>query len=135
MKSFKPEDPARNHFTMTGQHRLCVTMEDLKFFPIGTIDPISFPIVTLRSCVCNDRFFQLNTGRSSFSGAGTLLIYCDDKDISSNLNRAVSLFRNKIFLWIHEVDPQSRPVMITIFTHVRPNFSKSRKTKQYFKCK
>ena len=88
VKHFKPEDPL-NTFVMSGAHRLCVTKEDLKFFPIGTSTPISFPIFSLRSCQCNDRIFQIVTGRSAYSGPGTLFIHSEDKEISANLHRAV----------------------------------------------
>ena len=47
VKAFKAEDE-HNTFVMTGIHRLTVTTEDLKFFPMGSANPISFPIISLR---------------------------------------------------------------------------------------
>ena len=33
-------------------------------------------------------------------------------------------------LFIHPADPKTRPIVVTISSHVRPHFSKSRHTKQ-----
>jgi len=74
---------------MSGVHRLCVTTEDVMFFPVGSDTPMAFKIISLRSCLCNDTSFQLHTGRSSLSGAGILDIHCDDANISADLNAAV----------------------------------------------
>ncbi len=93
VKRFEPEDKL-NTFTMSGLHRLCVTGEDLRFFGLGSGTPISFPVISLRQCMCNERTFQLETGRSAPSGAGTLIILCEDKDIAADLNSAVSRNRS-----------------------------------------
>ena len=89
VKYFKAEN-ADNTFVMTGPHRLVVTMEDLKFFPMGATHPTSFPIVSVRSCQCNDRIFQVVTGRGAPSGPGTLFVHVEDKEISANLLAAVT---------------------------------------------
>ena len=88
IKVFKPKDN-QNPYTMSGPHRLCVTPDDVKFFPMGKSTPIPFPIIGLRSCLQEDRLFQLETGHSTYSGAGFLLVFCEDKDIAVNLNGAV----------------------------------------------
>lgn len=89
VKPFKSEDPL-NTFVMSGAHRLCVTESDLKFFPIGTSVPISFPFISLRAFQCNDRIFQIETGRSAPSGPGTIYVHSDDKEISAKIMSAVS---------------------------------------------
>ncbi len=88
VKGFRAEDE-KNHFVMEGPHRLCVTADEIKFFPVGKNTDHSFQIISIRSTTCNDRMFELHAGRSSLSGAGTLFIHCDDKEISAKVNGAV----------------------------------------------
>jgi insulin receptor substrate 1 len=85
VKRFDPDDKL-NTFTMCGQHRLCVTDADLRFFEMGSSTPLVFPVISLRQCMCNDRFFHLETGRSSPSGAGVLVLLCEDRDSAKDLN-------------------------------------------------
>ncbi len=112
VKSFKAEDP-QNRFVMEGHYRLCVTEEDLKFFPIGSTTPLRFEITCLRSCLFRDRMFQISAGRGAPSGAGVLGIQCDDAEIAANLNRAVleaknTRSKNPIKLPQHVIDSMRR---------------------------
>ncbi|TRY77140.1 hypothetical protein TCAL_04037 [Tigriopus californicus] len=89
VKYFKAEDSS-NTYLMSGPHRLCVTPEDLRFFPQGQLKPVIFRLESVRSHMCSDRMFHFQTGRSSPSGAGTLTLQCDDKDNAVTLNNAAN---------------------------------------------
>eukprot|EP00095_Tigriopus_kingsejongensis_P004631 maker-scaffold291_size219542-snap-gene-1.19 protein:Tk04631 transcript:maker-scaffold291_size219542-snap-gene-1.19-mRNA-1 annotation:"insulin receptor substrate 1" len=89
VKSFKPEESA-NTYLISGPHRLCVTSEDLRFFPQGCLKPVIFRLESVRSHICIDKMFHFQTGRSSPSGAGTLILQCDDRENAGTLNNAVN---------------------------------------------
>jgi len=90
VKSFSPEE---NNFTrvnhLMGQQRLCVTSDSVMFFPVGSDHSVEFPHACIRCCAYNDRHFKLETGRNSPSGSGSLLIDCDDKDVTHHLHETM----------------------------------------------
>jgi len=90
VKTFTPEE---NNFTrvnhLMGQQRLCVTSDSVMFFPVGSDHSVEFPHACIRCCAYNDRHFKLETGRNSPSGSGSLLIDCDDKDVTHHLHETM----------------------------------------------
>lgn len=90
VKSFSPEV---DNFTpvnhLMGQQRLCVTSDSVMFFPVGSDHFVDFPHACIRCCAYNDRHFKLETGRNSPSGSGSLLIDCDDKDVTHHLHETM----------------------------------------------
>ena len=66
--------------------RLCVTSDSVIFFPVGSEESVEFPHACIRCCAYNDRHFKLETGRNSPTGSGSLLIDCDDKDVTHHLH-------------------------------------------------
>eukprot|EP00096_Caligus_rogercresseyi_P008574 TRINITY_DN2762_c0_g1_i2.p1 TRINITY_DN2762_c0_g1~~TRINITY_DN2762_c0_g1_i2.p1 ORF type:complete len:783 (+),score=271.02 TRINITY_DN2762_c0_g1_i2:104-2452(+) len=93
VRHFQPESK-NSQFTMTGVHRLCVTPDDVKFFPVGSGEPIVFPVDCIRNCATVNRLFRLEAGRSSVSGPGLLVIECEDKEIANKINiRVLSSMR------------------------------------------
>lgn len=90
IKSFKPDAGNNGIFpTFLGPHRLCVTNSAVKFFALGEERCHEFPHACLRSCGYNDRVFTIQTGRSSHSGPGSIVIECDDKDATRILHETV----------------------------------------------
>ena len=88
VRSFKPDDPT-NTFPLSGEYRLCVTPDELKFFALGSGTPMVFPNTSIRNASSQDRIFYLEVGRNTPSGAGILTIRCEDKEIAISLNKAV----------------------------------------------
>ncbi|CAB4059716.1 unnamed protein product [Lepeophtheirus salmonis] len=108
VRNFQPESK-NSQFTMTGIHRLCVTSDDVKFFPYGTGEPIVFPVDCIRNCGTVNRHFRLETGRSSVSGPGLLIIECEDREIANNINvRVLSSMRESETVQ-HGTNPRSAP--------------------------
>lgn len=90
IKSFKPDAGNNGVFpTFIGPHRLCVTNTAVKFFALGEERCHEFPHACLRSVTGNDRVFTIQTGRNSASGAGSIIIECDDKDATRLLHETV----------------------------------------------
>merc|ERR1711976_203699 len=48
-----------------------------------------FPHACIRCCAYNDRHFKLETGRNSPTGSGSLVIDCDDKDVTHHLHETM----------------------------------------------
>lgn len=100
VKNFTPEE---NNFTqvnhLLGQQRLCVTPNSVMFFPVGSENSVEFPHACIRGCANSDRHFKLETGRNSPTGSGSLVIDCDDKDVTHHLHetmlRAMQNSKNK----------------------------------------
>ena len=59
------------------------------FFPIGSENYVEFPHACIRGCANNDRHFKLETGRNSPTGSGSLVIDCDDKDVTHHLHETM----------------------------------------------
>ena len=78
---------------------MCVTSNSVMFFPVGSENSVDFPHVCIRSFANNDRHFKLETGRNSPTGSGSLVIDCDDKDVTHHLHetmlRAVQSAKNR----------------------------------------
>ena len=100
VKAFKAED-SNNTFVMTGVHRLTVTMEDLKFFPLGSATPMSFPITSLR-CVRKAQRWQFALTEHSYGRrlsfkvsqmfAFNQLLFLLERNSDLNHGPAISLF-------------------------------------------
>ena len=59
------------------------------FFPVGSENSVEFPHACIRGCANNDRHFKLETGRNSPTGSGSLVIDCDDKDVTHHLHETM----------------------------------------------
>ena len=84
VQHFEP-DLASNSFQMSGPHRMVLTSFDVKFFAVGSYQPICFLIKSIRGCkipLANRRLFKLCIGGSSESGSGDLVMKCADEAIS-----------------------------------------------------
>jgi len=84
VQHFEP-DLASNTFQMSGPHRLVLTSSDVKFFAVGSYQPICFLIKSIRGCkipLANRKLFKLCIGGSSESGSGELVMKCADEAIS-----------------------------------------------------
>jgi hypothetical protein len=89
VKEFKPEDPM-NTFEISGPHRLVVTTEDIKLFPLGQKSAIALRFDALRSLLTpNNKMFRLSTGRLATSGAGTMDMICNDREAAMSLFKTV----------------------------------------------
>ena len=69
--------------------RLCVTSSSVMFFPVGSGNSVEFPHACIRGCANNDRHFKLETGRNSPTGSGSLVIDCDDRDVTHHLHETM----------------------------------------------
>lgn len=69
------------------------------FFPIGSETYVEFPHACIRAVANNDRHFKLETGRNSPTGSGSLVIDCEDKNVTHHLHetmlRAMQNSKNK----------------------------------------
>jgi len=91
VQHFEPELPS-NSFQMSGPYRMVVTSNDVKFFALGSNQPLCFLISSIRGCSiskANRRIFKLEIGRSSESGSGVLLMKCNDEEISDTIRETM----------------------------------------------
>ena len=91
VQHFEPELQS-NTFQMSGSHRMVVTSNDVKFFPVGSNKAICFLISSIRGCSivkANRKLFKLEIGRSSESGSGVLVMKCNDEEISDTIRETM----------------------------------------------
>ncbi len=81
-----------NPFQSSGNYRVCVTPKEVQFFRVGTKEPVTYPILTIRGILCdkqNKRNIKIEVGRSTVTGSGIIEMKCPDEEISKNMHDTI----------------------------------------------
>ncbi|XP_059484964.1 insulin receptor substrate 2 isoform X2 [Neocloeon triangulifer] len=83
-------------YEILGPYRVCLTARSLSLLKMNCKDEADiernfydFPLASIRRCGASERFFYMEVGRSSITGAGELWMVTEDNHIAQHMHSAI----------------------------------------------